>query len=128
MTRAHVTIDHARIKTWTEMRGGHPAVVADIGEQGVLRIDFDPPDRKLEQVDWDTFFDTFERRSLAFLYQDKTTNGQLSRFSKFIERYSREAADLSQVPDEEPDENRQTAGDARDIPVNAGARRRGRTQ
>jgi len=104
MTRAYATTDHERIKHWVEQRGGHPAVVADTGEDGVLRIDFDPTDEKLEEVDWDTFFDTFDRKSLAFLYQDKTANGKLSRFSKFIERSSAEANDLEQEEDDSEDE------------------------
>jgi hypothetical protein len=107
MTKAHVTVDHDHIKTWAETRGGHPAVVSGTGEPGILRVDFDPPDEKLEQIDWDRFFDTFEQRSLAFLYQDRTSDGKLSRFSKFIDRSSTEAADLSQVPDNELDKNRQ---------------------
>ena len=98
MTRAYATTDHDQIKSWVEKRGGHPAVVADTGKDGVLRIDFDPPDEKLEQIGWDDFFDTFDRKSLAFLYQDKTANGQPSRFSKFIDRSSTEANDLEQAP------------------------------
>lgn len=101
MTRAHATTDHERIKNWVEKRGGHPAIAAT-GKDGVLRIDFDPPDEKLASIDWETFFDTFDRKSLAFLYQDKTSSGDLSRFSKFIERSSTEAADLSEV-EEDPD-------------------------
>jgi hypothetical protein len=95
MTRAHTTIDHERIKSWVEQRGGYPAVVAETGKHGVLRIDFDPADDKLEHIDWDTFFDTFDRKSLAFLYQDETNDGELSHFSKFIERNSTEATDLA---------------------------------
>jgi hypothetical protein len=101
MTKAHATIDHDRIKSWAEKRGGRPATVAATGDHGLLRIDFDPPDEKLEEVDWETFFDTFDEKSLAFLYQDKTSDGNLSRFSKFIDRNSAEAADLAEVADDE---------------------------
>jgi hypothetical protein len=95
MTHAHTTVDHDRIKSWAEQRGGHPAFVAETGEDGVLRISFESADDKLQPVEWDTFFDTFDRKRLAFLYQDKTADGHLSRFSKFIDRNSAEAIDLS---------------------------------
>jgi len=104
MTRAYATTDHERIRSWVEQRGGHPAVVAENGDNGILRIDFDPPDEKLAEVDWDTFFQTFDRKSLAFLYQDLTAAGQPSRFSKFIDRNSTEANDLDQGPEAEKEE------------------------
>ncbi|HEX2583901.1 MAG TPA: hypothetical protein VHL14_02125 [Steroidobacteraceae bacterium] len=104
MTRAYATIDHQRIKSWVQQRGGHPAVVAETGDNGVLKIDFNPPDEKLAEVDWDTFFETFDRKSLAFLYQDKTASGEPSRFSKFIDRSSTEANDLEQGPEEDVEE------------------------
>jgi hypothetical protein len=91
MSRANATTDHQRIRQWVEQRGGHPAVVGSTGQNGLLRIDFEPADDSLEPVDWDTFFDTFDRNSLAFLYQDRTSGGQLSRFNKFIDRNSAEA-------------------------------------
>jgi hypothetical protein len=105
MTQAQATIDHQRIKQWVEQRGGHPAVVGSTGEHGLLRIDFEPADDSLEPIDWDTFFDTFERKSLAFLYQDTTSGGQQSRFNKFIDRNSAEAADLAQVAENEQASN-----------------------
>jgi hypothetical protein len=109
MTKAHATIDHDRIKSWAEKRGGHPATVAATGDHGLLRIDFDPPDEKLEHVEWDTFFDTFDEKSLAFLYQDKTSDGKLSRFSKFIDRNSTEAADLAEVADDDAEQEETTS-------------------
>lgn len=36
--------------------------------------------------DWDEFFKIFDDNELAFLYQDKTKEGEVSRFSKFVER------------------------------------------
>jgi hypothetical protein len=40
----------------------------------------------LEEITWDEFFDGFDTNKLAFLYQDKTADGKLSRFSKLIDR------------------------------------------
>lgn len=105
MTRAHTTTDHQRIRHWVESRGGHPAAVTSTGEHGLLRIDFDPPDDSLEEIDWETFFETFDRKHLAFLYQDVTVDGKPSRFNKFIDRTSTEAVDLSDDAGESETEN-----------------------
>lgn len=88
MSQAKTTTDHEEIRRWIEARGGHPSVVKDTegrDGEGVLRVDFRHPD-KLEDVDWDVFFKTFEDRKLAFLHQDKTTGGEESRFFKFVRR------------------------------------------
>jgi hypothetical protein len=94
MSEAKVTTDHETICRWVEERGGRPATVAATGDEedaGILRIDF--PDRGpnrddecLTEIDWDRFFKTFEDRKLAFLHQDKTSDGATSRFSKFVGR------------------------------------------
>ena len=86
---SQTTTDHDVIRSWAEARGGRPAVVADTEDDsggGVLRIDFEPANDDLDEVDWDTFFRTFEDRGLAFRYQDKTADGQTSRFGKFVRR------------------------------------------
>lgn len=85
-----VTVDHDEIRGWAEERGGVPATVK--GTQrgrgpGVIRIDFpDGPEPKLEQISWDDWFDKFDENELAFLYQDKTASGKLSRFNKLVKR------------------------------------------
>jgi hypothetical protein len=45
-------------------------------------------DGDLEEVNWEPFFNTFEDRKLAFVYQEKTSDGSVSRFSKFVDRES----------------------------------------
>ncbi|HEU4592959.1 MAG TPA: hypothetical protein VFS13_18775 [Steroidobacteraceae bacterium] len=89
MSRAQTTTNHEEIRQWIEARGGHPAAVAatkDADDAGILRVDFDPADDSLEQIEWDDFFDTFDRKGLAFLYQDRTEDGKPSRFFKFVSR------------------------------------------
>jgi hypothetical protein len=91
MSEGHVTTDHKEIQQWAEERGGHPATVkatASNGEPGLLRLDFDPRDEGLEPIEWDAFFDKFDKEGLAFLYQDRTENGKVSRFHKFVNRSS----------------------------------------
>jgi len=89
MSDARVTTDHAEIRRWAEKRGGHPATVkatsAD-SQAGILRLDFDPKDEGLKGVSWDEFFRKFDEEKLAFLHQDKTADGKMSRFHKFVDR------------------------------------------
>jgi hypothetical protein len=40
----------------------------------------------VEAISWDEFFIGFDENNLAFLYQEKTKEGKVSRFSKLIER------------------------------------------
>lgn len=89
MAHAETTTDRNIIQRWIEQRGGQPAKVkgteGDDGE-GILRVDFAEPDDKLEPIAWEEFFKTFEDRRLAFLYQDRTSDGKQSRFFKFVRR------------------------------------------
>ena len=89
MAQAETTTDRKKIQRWIEQRNGRPTKVkgteSDDGE-GILRVDFAEPDDKLEPVEWDEFFQTFEDRKLAFLHQDKTADGKTSRFFKFVRR------------------------------------------
>ncbi len=87
----HITTDHDEIRHWVEERGGHPAQVASTGSKGspgILRIDFPGygEEDRLDALSWDDFFRKFEEKHLAFLYQEKTSDGSPSRFSKFVTR------------------------------------------
>jgi hypothetical protein len=91
MASAKRTTDHETIMKWVEERGGWPAHVTGSGQggdPGILRIDFEgySGEGKLEPLDWDTWFDAFEYNKLAFIHQDKTASGELSRFSKLVQR------------------------------------------
>ena len=89
MSEAKTTTDHETIKKWAEARDGAPATVkgtARSDEAGVLRIDFGPKEQRLEEISWDEFFEKFDEADLAFLYQDRTKDGKLSRFHKFTHR------------------------------------------
>lgn len=87
---SETTVDHEEIRKWAEERGGCPTSVKGTGTKkgaGILRLDFEPKDEKLEEISWDEFFEKFDKDSLAFLYQEKTAHGEVSRFHKFIERH-----------------------------------------
>lgn len=56
------------------------------GKGGILRLDFAEKDENFDEIDWDKFFEVFEASQLAFLHQDKTADGKVSRFNKFVDR------------------------------------------
>ncbi len=85
------TTDHEVIRRWVEARGGQPATVkGNEGheEAGVLRINFPDYDdgEPLRPIPWEEFFQKFEEKELAFLYQDTVRSGEESRFFKFVSR------------------------------------------
>lgn len=84
------TTDHGTIRDWAERRGAVPATVEGTEqgdeEAGILRFEF-RKDADLEPIDWDAFFEKFDDSGLAFLYQDKTASGKISRFHKFVRRH-----------------------------------------
>lgn len=89
MSDAKTTTDHKEIKKWIEARQGRPSVVESTegkDGEGILRVDFQEKDDKLEEIGWDDFFKTFDDRKLAFLHQEKTKDGKTSRFFKFVHR------------------------------------------
>ena len=89
MSDSETTTNHDTIRTWAERRGGRPATVRateEDGHAGILRIDFDPKEEALDEIEWNEFFRKFDEADLAFLYQDRTKDGKLSRFHKFIRR------------------------------------------
>jgi hypothetical protein len=42
----------------------------------------------LEEISWEEFLKKFEESKLAFLYQEKKANGEISTFNKFVNRRS----------------------------------------
>ena len=88
---AKKTTDHDEIRKWVEARDGRPATVASTGnedEAGILRIEFQEhkSGQSLTPISWEEFFEKFEESQLAFLYQEKTQQGEISRFFKFVSR------------------------------------------
>lgn len=100
MAETKSTVDHEKIRSWVEERGGRPAAVRGTGkgnDPGLLRIDFPgySGEETLKQISWEQFFEKFEREGLAFLYQEETSSGDESRFSKLTQRDQR---DVSRKP------------------------------
>jgi len=90
-----VTTNHDEIREWVEERDGQPSRVKSTGDDdspGVLRIDYPgfSGEGTLEPITWEEFFEAFDENNLAFLYQEETKDGEISRFSKLIDRDSTE--------------------------------------
>ena len=84
---AETTTDHETIRKWAERKGGKPAAVDRThkgGDVGIVRIMF-PQARQSEhenlvEISWDEFFEEFDKRELALLYDEK------SMFNKIVGR------------------------------------------
>ena len=91
MSSSKSTTNHDEIRKWAQARNGKPATVKRTeskGEAGVLRIDFPgySGGDSLEEISWEEFFKKFDEKQLAFLYQEKTSSGEQSRFFKLVSR------------------------------------------
>lgn len=86
------TVDHDRIREWTEARGGEPATVKGTEEPGeaagLLRIDFPGhgEDANLEHISWEDWFAKFDEADLVMIVQETTEDGSMSRFKKIVSR------------------------------------------
>ena len=81
--RSLATSSHEVIRAWAEERGGVPATVpgTEHGDHlGVLRLDFGGDNADLRQVSWEEWFDTFDARTLNFIYQEERKDGNQSTF------------------------------------------------
>ncbi len=89
--QAKMTTDPKVIRRWADARRGSPAMVAQNADDYTeLRIRF-PDDRASEvgreamrPITWEEFCKRFKSERLAFMFQDKTSTGELSRFCKFL--------------------------------------------
>jgi hypothetical protein len=84
---AEVTTDHDTVRKWAEGKGGKPAAVERThkgGDVGIIRIMFPGAPQSqhdaLTEITWEEFFEEFEKRELALLYEED------SRFSKIVGR------------------------------------------
>ena len=61
----------------------------------MLRLEFpgkpNADDDKLQPISWDDFFEKFDERGLALVYQEETADGQRSNFNKLVSREGAES-------------------------------------
>ena len=84
---AETTTDHGTIRKWAESKGGKPAAVDRThrgGDVGIIRIMFPQAPQsehdELVEITWDEFFEEFDTRELALVYDDR------SMFNKIVGR------------------------------------------
>ncbi len=101
-TRA-CTTDRETIRRWVEQRGGRPAAIRarsrEDYEAAAPRIDF-PEYRStgiVRRISWDEFFRKFDEKRLAFVYQERTRTGEMSRFFRFVFRDAALAGELASL-------------------------------
>jgi hypothetical protein len=93
--RSLVTTSHEVIRAWAEARDAVPATVEGTEHEdhlGVLRFQFgDQRSERLRTVSWEEWFDTFDARSLNFIYQEERKDGKMSNFFQFESPYREDA-------------------------------------
>jgi hypothetical protein len=100
MERRHqATLDHDAIRSWAERNGGRPQLLDDPSsglDRVGIRIDFPGPGDEAflaeashaRDIDWDEFFDLFERLELLFVYQPEINAQDKSSSYRFEPRSS----------------------------------------
>lgn len=78
--------DHNAIKQWAAKHNAKPAMATATAEEGdgvgVLRLQRDESADNLEEITWETWFETFDSKNLAVLVDEE------SGFSKIVSRES----------------------------------------
>ena len=90
-SESHTTTDHDEIRRWVEDHDGTPVLVKATESEdgsGVLRIDFPggAGGDRFDEVEWDQWFQVFDDKDLAFLYQAHKASGEDSTFFKLVRR------------------------------------------
>lgn len=86
------TIDHDKIRGWAEARRGVPAHSTSgklaRSDPRTLRIRFlgDGRPGQIEPIQWREWFQRFDELHLAFVFEERTPDGQPSKVSKLIRR------------------------------------------
>jgi hypothetical protein len=89
--QAKTSTDHEEIRKWAEAREGIPSCVKGTGggeDIGMIRIDFPgySGEDSLQHISWEEWFDKFDERNLALLFQETTAGGAQSNFNKLVSR------------------------------------------
>ncbi len=91
-----IITDHDEVRTWIEEGNGQPGKMADTE---LLAVYFGAPESDITPIEWEEFFEIFDRSNLAFMYEDRSA-GDTSSFFEFIDRAT------ENVEDEEESEDR----------------------
>ena len=84
---AKITYNHETIKNWARDRGGVPAILKKETDDPtvMLRIHFPGSEaNEAKKATWEELFRFLDKENISFLYQDRTPEGEMSRYYKFI--------------------------------------------
>lgn len=97
---SNIITDHDEIRTWIEEGNGQPG---KMNETELLTIYFGKPESDITPIEWEEFFEIFDRNNLAFTYETRAA-GETSSFFEFVERGT------ENVEDEEVSEDKLDLG------------------
>lgn len=85
-------VDEGELREWVEIRGGSPATIdgtqSHPDEPGELTVHFaGMNDDGVVDVDWERFFDKFERKHLALVYDDRRPEDEPTLDFRFTDRF-----------------------------------------
>lgn len=92
---SNIITDHDEIRTWIEEGNGQPGRMA---ETELLAVYFGKPESDITPLDWDEFFEIFDRNNLAFVYEDRGA-GETSSFFEFVDRATENVEDEEDAKD-----------------------------
>jgi hypothetical protein len=90
-----IIIDHDEIRTWIEEGNGQPA---RMNESELLAVYFGRPEDDIVPLEWEEFFEIFDRNNLAFMYEERSA-GDTSSFFEFIDRATQNVEDEEEAED-----------------------------
>jgi hypothetical protein len=89
------TTDHNEILGWVSNHGGQPSAIRTRdGTLGIVRLQFQHPEQMapstnappLEPISWDEFFEQFEQRKLALVYENELDDAAAEASAKLVSR------------------------------------------
>lgn len=81
-----ITIEAQQIRNWAESRGARPVLKTEPDDVQTPAIRFPEQDIGRE-VSWEQWLASFETGLWAFVWQDTTQDGQVSRFCRLVRRF-----------------------------------------
>lgn len=125
--KKYMTTDPDTIQQWAEIRYGKPALLQESGSEtdeqrpGIVFPGFNYR-TAYSEVSWQELFTQVKNADLVFLYQEKTEDGDLSHYGRFVTRQvADEAVAISDDWHEPPsDPTVLTPTDSRQAPMERG--------
>jgi hypothetical protein len=79
-----ITIEHQQIKNWTTCRGGRPVISNQSSHEPAIVFTGEGQDH---DVNWDEWLARFDAGEWAFIYQDRTQEGEPSQYCRVVPRF-----------------------------------------